>query len=63
MAKIQINGVIHQRQLNARACWFTCLQMAVRYYENQSQACLAGLTSPENFPEMQQRFAAGSNPS
>lgn len=63
MATIQITGVIHQRQLTARACWFTCLQMVVRYYENQAQSCQADLSSPENFPEMQQRFAAKSNPS
>lgn len=63
MASIQITGVIHQRQLNPRACWFTGLQMVVRYYENQSQSCNSNLSSPENFPEMQKRFAAGSNPS
>src|SRR5262245_38226499 len=63
MPTIQISGVIHQRQLNPRACWYTCLQMGVRYYENQSQACLANLSGPENFPHMQSRFTAGSNPS
>jgi hypothetical protein len=63
MPTAQITGVIHQRQLNARACWYTGLQMAVRYYENQGQASLANLSSPDTFPEMQKRFAAGSNPS
>lgn len=63
MPSIQINGVIHQRQLTARACWYTCLQMAVRYYENAMQACSADLKSPENFPHMEQRFSSGGNPS
>ena len=63
MPTIQINGVIHQRQLTARACWFTCLQMVVRYYQEQTQSCLADLRPPETFPHMQQRFTAGSNPS
>src|SRR6516165_3920815 len=63
MPTAQIIGVIHQRQLNSRACWYTCLQMAVRYYENQAQASLANLSSPDNFPDMQKRFEGGSNPS
>lgn len=63
MPSVQINGVIHQRQLTARACWYTCLQMAVRYYENLQQFSSAALQSPENFPHMQQRFASGGNPS
>jgi hypothetical protein len=58
-----LSGVIHQRQLNPRACWFTCLQMGVRYFENSAGACLPDLTSPENFPDMLSRFNAGSNPS
>jgi len=37
--------------------------MAVSYYQNQAQASLANLSSPDNFPDMQDRFAAGSNPS
>jgi hypothetical protein len=63
MPTVQINGVIHQRQLSPRACWYTCLQMVVRYYENQAQASLAHLRSPDTFPDMQKRFADGSNPS
>lgn len=63
MPTVQINGVIHQRQLNPRACWYTCLQMGVRYYENVNQQCLADLQAPENFPHMQSRYAANSNPS
>ena len=63
MPSIQITGVIHQRQLNPRACWFTCLQMAVRYYESTYQQCLGDLRGPETFAYMQQRFAARSNPS
>ena len=63
MASVQISGVIHQRQLTARACWYTCLQMGVRFHESVRQASLSGLSSPENFPHMQSRFAAGSNPS
>src|SRR5262245_7228139 len=63
MPSTQINGVTHRRQLTARACWYTCLQMVVDYYEAVSQSCSADLSSPENFPHMQSRFAAGSNPS
>ena len=63
MANIQINGVTHQKQSNPRACWYTCLQMAVRYFENKAQGCLRNLSSPENFPVMLQRFQNGSNPS
>lgn len=63
MARAFVNGVRHQRQLNPRACWFTCMQMMVRYHEQRRQQSLAGLRSPEHVPKMQQRFAAGSNPS
>ena len=63
MPSTQINGVVHRRQLTARACWYTCLQMVVDYYQSASQSCSADLSSPENFPHMQSRFAAGSNPS
>lgn len=63
MPSIRVNGMVHQQQLNPRACWYTCLQMAVRYQENKRQASIVGLTSPEYFPDMQSRFAAGSNPS
>jgi len=61
--KMLLPGVIHQRQLNPRACWFTCLQMEVRYFENTSASCLSDLSSPENFPDMLARFNSGSNPS
>lgn len=63
MPTAQIHGVIHQRQLTARACWYTCLQMVVRYYESVNQTCSSTLVSPEHFPHMQTRFSAGSNPS
>ena len=63
MSTIQINGVVHQRQLNKRACWFTSLQMAVRYFENKSQSSNPNLVSPEFFPDMKDRFDKGSNPS
>jgi hypothetical protein len=63
MAKIQISGVTHQRQLTPVACWYTSLQMAVRYFENRRQASISGLSGPENFPEMQKRFTDKSNPS
>lgn len=63
MAQIYIPGVVHQRQLNRRACWYTCLQMVVRYYEHSTQQSHADLSGPENFPHMQARFQAGSNPS
>lgn len=63
MASVQINGVIHQTQLNRRACWYTCLQMEVRYHENVRRQCLANLRGPETFTEMQQRFDNKSNPS
>lgn len=63
MPSTQINGVIHQRQLTARACWYTCLQMVVRYYEECSQTSLGDLRSPEHFAHMQSRFASGGNPS
>lgn len=63
MAKILITGVIHQRQLTPVACWYTSLQMAVRYFENRRQASILGLSGPENFPPMQKRFADGGHPS
>jgi hypothetical protein len=63
LPSIFVPGVVHQRQLNPRACWFTCLQMAVRYHESKARATLSDLTSPENFPDMLTRFNAGSNPS
>lgn len=63
MASAQLNGVIHQRQRNPRACWYTCLQMVVRYYENTYLQSLGDLHSPETFPHMHTRFKAGSNPS
>ena len=63
MPTTQINGVVHQRQLNPRACWYTCLQTVVRYYENARQQSFSDLHGPETFPHMQKRFAAGSNPS
>jgi hypothetical protein len=63
MPNVQINGVRHQRQLNPRACWYTCLQMAVRYYENLYQQSFSDLQSPDMFAHMQSKFAAGSNPS
>ncbi len=63
MASIYLPGVIHQRQLNPRACWYTCLQMEVYYFQNQSQSCPSDLTPPEDFSDMQQRFSQGSNPS
>jgi hypothetical protein len=62
MPAIYLVGVEHQIQLNKRACWFTCLQMAVKYYENKNQSSTSSLSSPEYFPYMQKRFAAGSNP-
>jgi len=37
--------------------------MVVDYYEAANQSCSADLSSPENFPHMQSRFATGSNPS
>ena len=36
MPSIFLPGVIHQRQLNRRACWYTALQMAVRFFPGQS---------------------------
>jgi Papain-like cysteine protease AvrRpt2 len=63
MPSVQINGVVHQRQLNPRACWYTCLQMVVKYVENGSQSSHADLKSPEYFPNMQKRYTDGSNPS
>ena len=63
MASYVITGVRHQRQLNPVACWYTCLQMVVRYYERQAGACLSDLSGPENFSYMQSRFAATRNPS
>ncbi|MEP6947459.1 MAG: papain-like cysteine protease family protein [Acidobacteriota bacterium] len=63
MPSIQIHGVQHQRQLTKRACWYTGLQMVVRYVESTSFSCNSDLTSPEYFPKMQSRFEAKSNPS
>ncbi len=63
MPTIQVNGVVHQRQLTKRACWYTGLQMAVRYFENTRQSSSSNLTSPEFFPVMQKRFTDKSNPS
>jgi hypothetical protein len=63
MPSIFLPGVTHQRQLNPRACWFTGLQMAVRYYENKAGSSLMDLRSPETFPDMLSRFNAGNNPS
>ena len=63
MANIHLTGVIHQRQSNPSACWYTCMQMMVRYHQNQAQSSLANLIPPEQVPKMQQRFAAGRNPS
>jgi hypothetical protein len=63
MPNILLTGVTHQRQLNPRACWFTGLQMEVRYFENRASSSLSDLRSPENFPDMLNRFNAGTNPS
>lgn len=63
MPSIMIAGVEHQQQLNKRACWFTCLQMAVKYYENKNQSSTSNLSSPEYFDYMLKRFEAKSNPS
>jgi Papain-like cysteine protease AvrRpt2 len=63
MPRIQITGVTHQQQLNPRACWYTTLQMVVRYYENEAQQSLGNLQAPDTFSYMQARFTAGSNPS
>lgn len=63
MPVIQITGVVHQRQMNPRACWYTCLQMAVLYHQNRLRSCPANLRSPDTFPDMRSRFSAGSNPS
>ena len=63
LASYRVTGVAHQRQSNPRACWFTCLQMAVRYHYERCQQTLANLRSPEYIPKMQQRFKQGSNPS
>ncbi len=63
MPTINVIGVTHQVQLTPRACWYTCLQMGVRYHEQQAQASLANLTSPEHFPHMKSRFDGGGNPS
>jgi hypothetical protein len=63
MPSLLLSGVTHQRQLNARACWFTCLQMEVRYFENKAASSLADLRSPDTFPDMVSRFNVGSNPS
>ena len=63
MPHIQINGVVHQRQQNVNACWYTCLQMVVRYYESLSGTCMSFLTGPEHFPHMQSRYEAARTPS
>ena len=63
MPTIVHSGVPHQRQRNPRACWFTGLQMEVRYFENRASSSLADLRSPDTFPDMLSRFTAGSNPS
>jgi len=63
MARYQVHGFNHQRQVNPRACWFTCMQMMVRYFEDQAHASLADLSGPEYVPTMKDRFDRGSNPS
>ena len=63
MATYVITGVQHQSQLNPAACWYTCLQMVVRYYEETSMVCLGDLSGPENFPHMQSRYSASRHPS
>ena len=63
MPSILLSGVTHQRQINPRACWFTGLQMEVRYFENKARRSLTNLRSPDTFPDMLSRFNAGSNPS
>ncbi len=63
MPSIRISGVTHQHQLNPRACWYTGLQMEVRYFENRAGGSLADLRGPETFPDMQTRFTGGGNPS
>jgi hypothetical protein len=61
MPAIQIQGVVHQVQLNPSACWYTCMQMMARYYRSQNPG-VSSVGSPEDDPEMQQRFDAGGNP-
>lgn len=63
MALYQIRDFAHQRQLNPRACWYTCMQMMVRHFESQQQASLADLSGPQYVPTMKARFDRGSNPS
>ena len=64
MPTAQIIGVIHQRQLNPRACWYTCLQMAVTYYENQGAGQSCHFAFARHFSEYAKTiFADGSNPS
>ncbi|MCP5076228.1 MAG: hypothetical protein GY947_23400 [Rhodobacteraceae bacterium] len=63
MAVVRISGVRHQQQTNPRACWYTCLQMGVRFHRERLQSCPANLVPPETIPKMQQRYTAGANPS
>ncbi len=63
MTTFNVAGVAHQQQLNARACWYTCMQMMVNYVQSQQQQCPSDLTSPDLDPEMKARFDAGQNPS
>ena len=63
MTTYSVTGVTHQVQLNPRACWYTCMQMMVYYFQNQQQQSLGDLSPPEYAPEMKARFDAGLNPS
>jgi hypothetical protein len=63
MTTYSVTGVTHQVQLNPRACWYTCMQMMVYYFQNQQQQSLGDLSPPEYAPEMKDRFDAGKNPS
>jgi hypothetical protein len=63
MTTFTVSGVTHQVQSNPRACWFTCMQMMVNFFQNQQQQSLSNLTPPEYAPEMKARFDAGLNPS
>src|SRR4051812_2684668 len=63
MASIHLTGVTHQQQSNGKACWYTCMQMMVRYHRARAQKTLSRLRSPEEVDKMQQRFAAGGHPS
>jgi hypothetical protein len=62
MPEVRIQGFPHISQPNKTTCWYTCFQMMAKYYQARRPDADT-VATPDQFPEMEQRYQSKSNPS